>query len=321
MTQPPDYPGQLPRMSRPIATNAPGASASSHARRQLAPRRIPLPSQADAQSASHRVSHLPAPRMPLALSARQSSSVSTATGVAFDDRPTVVARNLIKEPDLRKGKLRLVIDNFELYPGELTYIGGANGAGKSTFMKILVLESKPDSGSLSILDQDVTQLSSHERDELRGGGISYIPQKGLGILLHLSPMEQITRMLIDYEGISNHAAEARTEAAIGRTNLKLEAYTVPAQNLSGGEQARVAIALASASERPLLLADEILPAMDDESRIDVIDLLQDMAADGYTVAIVAHHPELRDRFHRVIEMANGQIIRVSHNPTPRRGMP
>ncbi len=91
------------------------------------------------------------------------------------------------------------------------------------------------------------------------------------------------------------------------------------KDLSGGERARVAIAKAYAAERPLCLADEILAALDEPNRIAIIDLFQDLAEDGFTVIVIAHQPEMRNRFHRVIEMEHGRIKNDMRNMPVVRG--
>jgi ABC-type lipoprotein export system ATPase subunit len=94
------------------------------------------------------------------------------------------------------------------------------------------------------------------------------------------------------------------------------------RDLSGGERARVAIAKAYAAERPICLADEILPALDEATRIAIIDLFQWLAGDGFTVVVIAHQPNLMDRFHRVIEVKDGQVVNdVRHRAVVSGPMP
>jgi ABC-type lipoprotein export system ATPase subunit len=237
--------------------------------------------------------------------------------------PTLVVRDL-RQTYAGNPPFTLSIPWLELFPGELTYIGGPSGSGKSTLIKLLALETRPPAGDLWVLGRHVNSLPDHECDDLRGGGITYIPQGDLG-LVDQSPVEIIRRLLYDYEGVDFAAGTRRAEQGLARAKLPPERYYRRVKLLSGGEKARVAIGKAYAAERPICLADEILPALDEETRIDIIDLFQDLADDGFTVVIVAHQPNLRQRFHRVIELDRGQIrsdlryapvVRGRPRPTP-----
>lgn len=237
------------------------------------------------------------------------------------EAPTIVIQGLYSH--FEKTGFTLSIPDLRIYPGELTYIGGPSGSGKSTLIRMLALETEIERGQLHILDRNVGTLSAHARDDLRGGGITYIPQKGLGLIDILTPVECIRRLLYDFEGIPLDEGARRAEVGLTKARLLRERFEATIKTLSGGEWARVAIGKAYAAERPICLSDEILPALDEESRINTVDLFQDLAAEGYTVVVIAHQPNLMDRFHRVILLENGHIksdLRYSplvRGPAPR----
>lgn len=219
--------------------------------------------------------------------------------------PTMAVRGLVKR--FEANNFALSIPQLDIYPGELTYIGGPSGSGKSTLIKMLALETNPDSGDLWILDRHVRSLTPHERDDLRGGGMTYLPQTHLGLTDH-TPIEVIQRLLHDYDGVPWDQGARKAEMALQTVRLPAKRFHANIRDLSGGERARVAIAKAYAAERPICLADEILPALDEATRIVIIDLFQFLANDGFTVVIIAHQPNLMDRFHRVVEIKDGQIV-------------
>jgi ABC-type lipoprotein export system ATPase subunit len=220
-------------------------------------------------------------------------------------RPTIAVRNL--HHTFPGGTFRLSVPTLDIMPGELTYIGGASGSGKSTLIKFLALETVPDGGDIYMLDRLIRMLPEKDLDDLRGGGLTYIPQGHLG-LIDNTAIQNIQRVLYDYDGVPWTQAERQAQHALQTVGLDAQNHKQKVKLLSGGQQARVAIAKVFARGRPICLADEILPALDDKSRHDVLRLLQQLARGGFTVAIIAHQPELKPYFHRVIEMQAGQIV-------------
>lgn len=207
-----------------------------------------------------------------------------------------------------RSNFTLEIPDMSIYPAELTYIGGESGSGKTTLLRMLTLERQPDGGNIFMMGANIAALTPDQRDNFRNGGITYIPQGHLGLVDNVTPVEAIARLLYDYDGIDLAEGERRAEVALTWARLPRGRFRVKVKSLSGGERARVAIAKAYATERPLCLADEILGALDEVNRIGVIDLFQDMTQDGYTVVIVTHNPEMMNRFHRVIEVEWGRIV-------------
>lgn len=218
-------------------------------------------------------------------------------------------RSAIVVRDLRHtyAHFALSIPHLDIMPGEMTYIGGASGSGKSTLIKILALELVPTAGNIWVLGWQTNTLPPPILDNLRGGGLTYIAQGHLG-LIDNTAVQNIQRVLYDYDGVPWDVAERQAQAALSLAGLPPQNFSQRVKNLSGGEQARVAIAKVYARGRPICLADEILPALDEKRRIDVLRLLQRLAAAGFTVVLIAHQPELKGYFHRVIEMRAGQII-------------
>jgi ABC-type lipoprotein export system ATPase subunit len=214
---------------------------------------------------------------------------------------------------------RLWIPRLELMPGELTYIGGASGSGKSTLIRFLAMETKLEHGDIWVMDRPLRGMAPNDLADLKGDAMTYIPQEHLG-LLDLSALENIARVLHDYDGLDWRTARYQATLALRMAGLEDQHHQNRVPRLSGGQKARVAVAKVFARGRPICLSDEILPALDDKSRLAVLRLFQQLIDQGgFTVAIIAHQPELQKYFRRVIEMRDGQIIsdkRQQPDPIP-----
>lgn len=208
--------------------------------------------------------------------------------------------------------LAVTAPTLDLFPSDMIYLGGPSGSGKSTLMKLLAIEMLPDDGDIWMFGRHLRSLASHDLDDLRGGGLTYIPQGNLG-LIDQSPVRNIARILQDFDGLSGVEADQRAKQALWSAGLAQPLLEKRVSVLSGGEQARVAVAKVFATERPVCLMDEILPALDDKSRKDVLALLQRLADFGFLVVVIAHQPELQPYFGRVITMSQGQIISDTRN--------
>ncbi|WP_168453306.1 ABC transporter ATP-binding protein [Sphingopyxis microcysteis] len=202
---------------------------------------------------------------------------------------------------------RAVVHNVsaEFGAGTLTAIVGPNGAGKSTLARAM-LALVPASGTVAI---DGTDVAAMPRSEL-ARHIAYVPQGqtlhwpltverlvGLGRLPHLAPMSRIS-----------DADTAAIERAMARADV-LELRDRIANELSGGERARVLFARALAVEAPALIADEPLASLDPGHQIDVMDMLRAEAAGGGLVIAVLHDLTLAARYcDRLLLIDRGRIV-------------
>ncbi len=229
-------------------------------------------------------------------------------------RSTPVPSIQIRQMSYRQPKngFTVQVPALDFYPGELTYLGGESGSGKTTLMRMLALNLRPDSGDIVVLGRSVVRLSTHEQDDLRGGGLVYIPQDLYGLTSN-TPIDNIRHLLVDFDGIAWDTAGEMALRALHAVRLPEECYSRSTSDLSGGQKARVAIAKLIASQRPICLADEILPALDQQSRMQILALFQYVVSQGYTVIIVAHQEDLKPYFHRIIEMRQGRVIGDKRN--------
>jgi parallel beta-helix repeat protein len=170
----------------------------------------------------------------------------------------------------RGGKIICPDDvSLKLFPGQLTWLKGGNGTGKSSLMELLALLHKPTRGKITMFGHDVYKSpwikGGRERNNLRGGYIVYLPQKNFG-LLKGSALDNVQMWLARSwpreQPIQDIASEAldQVQTSGGGFNIHTDI-----SKLSGGEQARVAIAIAFALGYPVCLADEILADIDADS--------------------------------------------------------
>jgi len=281
-------------------------------------RNLPAPEQDYVYSTDYAVQEvsvsLPRPPRPAKTSTLNTQPIILSSPIYEQPRqpevqlrhPSITVEKLCHTQKRGNSKFTLFIQNLELYPGELTYIGGPSGSGKSTLMKILALSTVVKEGSITILGKNVGTLKGKKLDDLRGEDIVYIPQ-GHHALTNHSALWNIQDRFYSFYGLTRSKAEQYARSALAAVGLIEERFHQPVLDLSGGERVRVAVAKAYAFGCPICLVDEILAPLDTESRKHIIQLLQGLAKKGVTVAVIAHNPELVPHFHRVIGMEVGKI--------------
>ncbi len=196
--------------------------------------------------------------------------------------------------------------NLSVKKGEFVFLVGQSGAGKSTFMKLLLKEEDPTEGVLILDDQDITRLHRRRIPKLR---------RKMGVVFQdfrLLPNKTV------YENVS-YAMEILGERSknIRRqvpTILSMVGLTDKAKHypneLSGGEQQRVSIARAMINNPPLLIADEPTGNLDPETSWEIMKLLRQINRRGTTILMATHDKEIVNTMkRRVIALDKGRVIR------------
>lgn len=203
--------------------------------------------------------------------------------------------------------------NFTIDEGEFTVILGQSGAGKSTVLNMLGGMDKPTSGTVTVAGQEVSKMNDRELSEYRASTIGFIFQF-YNLLPSLTAYENVA---LTKSIVKNAKDPLEMLAAVG---LKDHRNKFPAQ-MSGGEQQRVSIARALAKDPKVILGDEPTGALDSETGLIVLELLQSLSRDqGKTVILVTHNADIAQCADKVIRMKNGKIreIRINENPVPVR---
>ena len=190
--------------------------------------------------------------------------------------------------------------------GEMMAIVGASGSGKSTLLNILAGLDQPSAGRVRVGDRDLLTLTERELIDYRRAEVGFVwQQTGRNLIPYLTAQQNVeVPRLVD--GIDRHEAGARAAALLAAVGLADKAAHRPHQ-LSGGEQQRVAIAVALANSPPLLLADEPTGELDSATALEVFAVLRQLnEATGVTVIIVSHDRAITQRVDRVVTMRDGR---------------
>lgn len=197
--------------------------------------------------------------------------------------------------------------NFTLEAGKVYAVVGPSGCGKSTLLYLLGLLDRPDEGEILIGERRVDSASDRERTRLRAAELGFVFQFHF-LLSEFSARENIMLPMLKL-GIPLEEATARADRLLAEVDLADRADNRGNQ-LSGGEQQRVAVARALANEPRLILADEPTGNLDQRNSSALFGLLQRVAHDrGHTVLIVTHNLDLADRCDQVLEMRDGQFAK------------
>ena len=193
---------------------------------------------------------------------------------------------------------------LEVAAGEYLSIMGPSGSGKSTMLNILGLLDRPDRGRYHLEGRDTTALSDRQQAEVRRHRIGFIFQF-FHLVPRLTAAENVELPLI-LAGVSPSDRKARVAVALERLGLADRARHRPDQ-LSGGQRQRVAIARATIMRPAIVLADEPTGNLDRASGKEVIQTIELLNAEGMTVVMVTHDPEIGRRTHRQVRMMDGRI--------------
>ncbi|MBX3534440.1 MAG: MacB family efflux pump subunit [Xanthobacteraceae bacterium] len=188
--------------------------------------------------------------------------------------------------------------------GEFVAIMGQSGSGKSTLMNIIGCLDRPSSGTYRVAGVDVATLSSDELAALRCRTFGFVFQR-FNLMTGITAAENV-EIPAAYAGRPKRERMSRARALLARLGLGERTEHRPSE-LSGGQQQRVSIARALMNQAPVILADEPTGALDSRSGEEVLALLKELHAEGHTVILITHNPEIAEHSHRVIQIADGLI--------------
>ena len=193
------------------------------------------------------------------------------------------------------------ISNFNVESGDIVSIVGKSGIGKTTFLKTIANLVEPIGGKLTVFDKSPERIR---------GRIGYIPQK-LGLLKHDTVYGNVLQGAICHESIWRSILGFHEPKVIDRVNETIEIMNLkdkihePVKRLSGGQQRRVAIARTIAQNPKIILADEFLSELDDETANDVWTLMLDyVKSNSITLLIVEHNLDRASQAERRFKMTN-----------------
>ncbi|WP_273708092.1 amino acid ABC transporter ATP-binding protein [Leuconostoc mesenteroides] len=206
---------------------------------------------------------------------------------------------------------KIIFDNVNVavQKGEVISVIGPSGAGKSTFLRAINMLDAPTSGKVNFEDQDLTNLSEKELDQLREKmGMVF---QSFNLFPNLSVIENIKLAPVKVKNISDKEATETAEKLLAQVGLA-DKGTVYPDSLSGGQKQRVAIARALAMSPDVLLFDEPTSALDPEMVGEVLGVMKQLAEDGMTMIVVTHEMGFaREVADTVWFMADGGIQEIA----------
>jgi putative ABC transport system ATP-binding protein len=233
-----------------------------------------------------------------------------STPAAEDERPETIYRlaGVTKRYE-QKGRTvdALAGVDLELKAGDFVAIQGPTGGGKSTLLQLLGALDKPTSGTITLGGTALSGASSSELGRLRAKEIGFVFQ-GFNLIPTLTAFENVEMAL---EPLGYPAAErrARVAEALAQVQLADRHDHLPTE-LSGGQQQRVAIARAIVKQPRVLLADEPTGNLDEQTRDEIMAVLEDLNGAGLTLIVVTHDSHVARRAHRRLRLTKGKVAEL-----------
>jgi putative ABC transport system ATP-binding protein len=195
--------------------------------------------------------------------------------------------------------------SVEIATGEQVAVVGPSGSGKTTMLTVLGTLERPTSGSVRVAGHDVVKATDAELASLRAHEIGFVFQ-GFHLQDAMTALDNVANGML-YTGAPARERREAARIALERVGLGQRMTHRPSQ-LSGGERQRVAIARAIAKRPVIILADEPTGNLDSKSGQEVMDLLRELSADGATLTLITHDPQLAGEFPRQLQMRDGEIV-------------
>ncbi len=200
--------------------------------------------------------------------------------------------------------------DFIIDQGEFVVILGPSGAGKSTVLNLLGGMDTVTSGNILVDNMDITKLTDKQLTSYRGTDVGFVFQ-----FYNLVPSLTVLENVKLVKEVSNQSLDAKEVIQLVGLEHRMDLF--PSQ-ISGGEQQRVSIARAVCKNPKLLLCDEPTGALDSETGLKVLSLLQDMSRKyNRTVIIVTHNATIAQSADKVIRFKDGKVLDITLNPTPK----
>ena len=195
--------------------------------------------------------------------------------------------------------------NLHIRKGEFVFVLGHSGAGKSTFLKLILREEVATEGRVLVNRNDLSTIRQRDIPYLRRGlGVVF---QDFRLIPTMTAYENVA-FAMRVTNIPERQIKRRVPSVLNLVGLAGKAHSLP-QELSGGEQQRIALARALVHSPPIIIADEPTGNIDPELSVEIMELLQAINSVGTTIVVVTHERDLAQRFHkRMIVIDHGEVI-------------
>jgi len=195
--------------------------------------------------------------------------------------------------------------DLKINEGELVAIMGSSGSGKSTLLNIIGILDNYESGSYTLDNVPIKNLNETKAAKYRNQFLGFVFQS-FNLINYKTALENIALPLY-YQGISRKKRQSIALEYLGKVGLTAWADHLPSE-LSGGQNQRIAIARALASQPKVLLADEPTGALDSQTSEEVMGLIKKINKEGKTILVVTHEHEIANMCNRIITLKDGIIM-------------
>ena len=199
--------------------------------------------------------------------------------------------------------------SFSMMSGDYMAIMGTSGSGKSTLLNILGCLDNPTSGRYFLEGQDVAHMNDRQLSDIRGRKFGFIFQS-FNLIGQLTVLENIEVPLF-YQGWTESDSRRRSLELAKMVGLEHRTGHRP-NELSGGQRQRVAIARALANNPAIIFADEPTGNLDHATGIEIMQVLDELAAQGHSIILVTHERAIAEHAPRIIHIVDGLIAQDEH---------
>lgn len=193
---------------------------------------------------------------------------------------------------------------LDVFKNEYVALMGPSGSGKSTLMNLIGCLDTPTSGQYFLNGQEVSEMTDNELADVRNKEIGFVFQT-FNLLPRLTALENVALPLI-YSGVSKSERLERAEVVLEQVGLADRMDHTP-NELSGGQRQRVAIGRALINNPTIILADEPTGNLDSKTSYEIMDIMDNLHANGNTIVLVTHEPDIAEHAHRVIKLMDGLV--------------
>lgn len=193
---------------------------------------------------------------------------------------------------------------LDVFKNEYVALMGPSGSGKSTLMNLIGCLDTPTSGQYFLNGQEVSEMTDNDLADVRNKEIGFVFQT-FNLLPRLTALENVALPLI-YSGVSKSERLERAEVVLEQVGLADRMDHTP-NELSGGQRQRVAIGRALINDPTIILADEPTGNLDSKTSYEIMDIMDNLHANGNTIVLVTHEPDIAEHAHRVIKLMDGLV--------------